>query len=197
MKFFDRYPGKGQMGSEKLNADFFLLIYEIQWKKQPQKEETIIHSLILLLAQKLSQNFEITLHLPWNIFKYLYGSHFSWRWGKYFFSVPRLEPFETGVGDSVQFSCSVTSDSLWPHGLQHTRPPCPSPTPGVYPNACPSSWWCHPTISSSVIPFASCLQSFPASGSFPISLFFTSGGRSLEFQLQHQSFQWTFRTVFL
>ena len=58
------------------------------------------------------------------------------------------------------------SNSLRPHGPQHTRPPCPSPTPGVYPNACPSSWWCHPTISSSVIPFASCLQSFPASGSF-------------------------------
>ena len=65
---------------------------------------------------------------------------------------------------SVQFSCSVMSDSLWPHGLQHTRLPCPSPTPGACSNSCPSSWWCHPTISSSVIPFSSCLQSFPASG---------------------------------
>ena len=61
------------------------------------------------------------------------------------------------------FSCSVVSDSLRPHGLQHTRPPCPSPTPGVYSNSCPLSWWCHPTISSSAIAFPSCLQSFPAS----------------------------------
>jgi len=79
---------------------------------------------------------------------------------------------------SVQFSCSVGPDSLWPHGLQHTRPPCPSPTPRVYSNACPLSWWCHPTISSSVIPF-SCLQSFPASGSFPMSQFFASGSWSI------------------
>ena len=70
------------------------------------------------------------------------------------------------VVSSVQFSHSVLSDSLRPHGLQHTRPPCPSPTPGVYSSSCPSSRWCHPTISSSVIPFSSCLQSFPASGSF-------------------------------
>ena len=70
------------------------------------------------------------------------------------------------------------SDSLWPYGLQHTRPPCPSPKPGVYPNSCPSSWWCHPTISSSVGPFSSCLQSFPASGTFPMSQFFASGGQS-------------------
>ena len=69
---------------------------------------------------------------------------------------------------SVQFSCSVMSDSLWPHGLQHARLPCPSPTPGVDSNSCPLSRWCHSTISSSVVPF-SCLQSFPASGSFQIS----------------------------
>ena len=67
---------------------------------------------------------------------------------------------------SVQFSRSVVSDSLWPHEPQHTRPPCLSLTPGVYPNPCPSSWWCHPTISSSVVPFPSCPQSFPASWSF-------------------------------
>ena len=78
---------------------------------------------------------------------------------------------------SVQFSHSVMSDSLWPHGLQHARPPCPSPTPGVYSNSSPSSWWCHPTILSSVIPF-SCLQSFPASGSFPMGQFFASSGQS-------------------
>ena len=78
-----------------------------------------------------------------------------------------------------QFSRSVESDSLRPHGLQHARPPCPSPTPGAWSKSCPSSWWCYPTISSSVIPFSSCLQSFPASGSFPMSQFFASGGQSI------------------
>ena len=80
---------------------------------------------------------------------------------------------------SVQFSHSVVSDSLRLHGLQHARPPCPSPTPGIYSNSCPLSPCCHPTISSSVIPFSSRLQSFPASGSFQISQFFTSGGQSI------------------
>ena len=80
---------------------------------------------------------------------------------------------------SVQFSCSVMSDSLWPCGLQHTRLPSSSPTPGAYLNSYPSSRWCHPTISSSVVPFSFCLQSFPASGSFPMSQFFTSGGQSI------------------
>ena len=80
---------------------------------------------------------------------------------------------------SVQFSHSVLSDSLWPHELQHLRPPCPSPTPGVHPNSCPLSRWCPPTISSSVIPFSSCPQSFPASGSFPMSQFFTSCDQSI------------------
>ena len=69
----------------------------------------------------------------------------------------------TSAFSSVQFRCSVVSDSLWPHGLQQARPPCPSPTPRAYSNSCPSSWWCHPTISYSVVPFSSCLQSFPAS----------------------------------
>ena len=72
----------------------------------------------------------------------------------------------------MQFSCSVVSDSLWPHGLQHTRPSCPSPTPGVYSNSCPLSQWYHPTISSSVVPSYSYLQSFPTSGSFQMSQFF-------------------------
>ena len=80
---------------------------------------------------------------------------------------------------SVQFSCSVVSDSLWPNGLQHTRPLCPSPIPAVYSNSCPLSQWCHTTISSSVIPFSSRLQSFPASGSFKMSQLFTSGGQSI------------------
>ena len=81
--------------------------------------------------------------------------------------------------NSVQFSRSVVSDSLWPHEPQHSRPPYPSPTPRVYPNPCPSSRWCHPAISSSVIPFSSCPQSFPASGSFQMSQFFASGGQSI------------------
>ena len=80
---------------------------------------------------------------------------------------------------SVQFSHSVMSICLWPHGLQHARLPCPSPTPRACPNSCPLSQWCHPTISSSVIPFSSCLQSFPASESFPMSQFFASGGQSI------------------
>ena len=80
---------------------------------------------------------------------------------------------------SVQFSRSVMSDSLQPHEPQHARPPCLSPTPRVYLNSCPLSLWCHPTISSSVVPFSSCLQSFPASGSFQMSQFFTTGGQSI------------------
>ena len=78
-----------------------------------------------------------------------------------------------------QFSSSVVSDSLWPHGLQHPRLPCPSATHRAYSNSCPLNHWCHPTISSSVVPFSSCLQSFPASGSFPMSQLFASGGQSI------------------
>ena len=94
-------------------------------------------------------------------------------------SLPLLDSASFLSFSSVQFSCSVVSDSLWPHGLQHTRLPCPSPTPVVYSNSCLLSQWCHPTISSSVIPFSSCLQSFPASGSFQISQFFAAGGQSI------------------
>ena len=93
------------------------------------------------------------------------------------------------------------SDSLWPSGLQHDRPPFPSPIPEVYSHSCPLSQWCHPTISSSVIPFSFCLP-FPAPGSFQMSQFFASGGQNIGVQLQHQSFQWTvgfptFRVDFL
>ena len=80
---------------------------------------------------------------------------------------------------SVQFSHSVVSDSLWPHESQHARPPCPSPTAGVYSKSCPWSRWCHPAISSSVVPFSSCPQTFPASGSFPMSQLFAWGGQSI------------------
>ena len=104
------------------------------------------------------------------------------------------------VLSSVPFSHSVLSDSLWPHGRQHTRPPCPSPTPRVYSNSCPLSWWCHPAISSSVIPFSSHLQSFPAS----IRVFSDESVLSIRWPkywnfslLHHQSFQWIFRTDFL
>ena len=78
-----------------------------------------------------------------------------------------------------QFSRSVASNSLWPSGLQHARPPCPSPTPGACSNSCPLNRWCHPTISFSVVPFSSCFQSFPASGSFPMSQFFASSGQNI------------------
>ena len=89
------------------------------------------------------------------------------------------------------------SNSLQPHGLQHTRLPCPSPTPTACSNSCPSSRWCHPTISAPVITFSSHLQSFPTSGSFSMSQFFHQVAKVLEFQLQHQSFQWTRRTDLL
>ena len=93
-----------------------------------------------------------------------------------------LKPFTFSrytMPSSVQFSHSVVSDSLWPHESQQARPPCPSPTPRVYPNSCPSSRWCHSAISSSVIPFSSCLQSLPTSRSFPMSQLFTWGGQSI------------------
>ena len=80
---------------------------------------------------------------------------------------------------SVQFSRSVVSGSLWPHGLQHARPPCPSPSSGACSNSCPLSQWCHPTISSSVVPFSSCPQSFPGSGSFPMTQYFSSDGQNV------------------
>ena len=82
------------------------------------------------------------------------------------------------VEGSVQFSCSVMSNSLQPHESQHARPPCPSPTPGIHSNSCLSSWWCHPAISSSVISFSSCAQFLPATESFPISQLFAWGGQS-------------------
>ena len=122
-------------------------------------------------------------------------------------SLPSLEFQKGGVADkimgflwfsSVQSVSSVLSDSLWPHGLQNARPPCLSPTPWVYSNSCPLRGWCYPNISSSIIPFSSHLQSFLASGSFPMSQFFAyQVAKVLGFLLQHQSFQWLFRTNFL
>ena len=93
---------------------------------------------------------------------------------------PKVAVFGIGAlgSNSIQFSCSVVSDSLRPHEPQHARPPCPSPTPGVHPNSCALSQWCHPAISSSVVLFSSCPQSLPASESFPMSQHFAWGGQS-------------------
>ena len=101
-------------------------------------------------------------------------------------------PMNTSLGRKIKMNFSsvhsVMSDSLWPHEPQHARLSCPSPTPGVHPNPCPLSWWYHPTVSSSVVPFSSCSQSFPVSRSFPMSQLFASGAQSIvEFQLQHYS----------
>ena len=93
--------------------------------------------------------------------------------------VTRLVLWKNPQCSSVQCSCEVVSDSLRPHELHPARPPCPSPMPGVYSNLCPLSRWCHPTVSSSVVPFSSHLQSFPASESFPMSQLFTAGGQSI------------------
>ena len=118
------------------------------------------------------------------LFKSLFQHH-SWEalvlWCSAFFTVQLSYPYMTTgkTISSVQFPRLVMSDSLWHHGLHHTRPPCLSPPPGAYSNSCPLSWWCHPTISSSVGPFSSHLQSFPASGSFQMSQFFASGGESI------------------
>ena len=106
----------------------------------------------------------------------------SKKWVIIFYSVIKINPDSikhASLTCSIQFSHSVMSDSLWFHELQHTSAPCPTLTPGVYPNSCPLRWWCHPTISSSVVPFSSCPQSFPASRSFQMNQLFTSGGQSI------------------
>ena len=109
----------------------------------------------------------------------------------------QISDWTTVLISSVQFSHSIMFDSLRPHDPQHTRPPYPSPTPGVHPNPFPSSQWCHPTISSSVIPFSFCLQSLPDQGLFKWVSSLHQVAKVLEFQLQHQSFQWTPRTDLL
>ena len=101
------------------------------------------------------------------------------------------------IFSSVQFSHLVVSNSLWPRESQHSRSPCPSQTPGAYPNSCPSSWWCHPAISSSVVPFSFCPQSLPASGSIPMSQLFTWGGQSIGVSASASVLQWTTRTDLL
>ena len=127
--------------------------------------------------------------------------------GRFFTSEPPGKPVRYKVKDkiisclvqfsSVQFSRSVMSDYLQTREPRYARPPCPSSTPRVHSKSCPLSRWYHPTISSSVVRFSSCPQSFPMTGSFQMSQLFASGGQILEFQLQHQSFQWTPRTDLL
>ena len=111
----------------------------------------------------------------WQIFKKQFF-HILHKWNKSMYFIYFTNSYNN---PSIQFSHSVLSDILWPHGLQHARPPYPSPTPGACSSSCPLSQWYHPTISSSVVPFSSCLQSFPASGSFKMSQFFPSGGQSI------------------
>ena len=118
------------------------------------------------LSTRASSNRSYIIHIYNNTFNYL-------------ISVLLMLLMAEPVFHSLHFSCSVVSDSLRPHESQHTRPLCPSPTPGVYPNSCPLSRWCHPAISSSVVPFSSCPQSLPGSGSFPMSQLFTWGGQSI------------------
>ena len=149
----------------------------------------------------------ISLRTPW-IWDWLQWMSTFWNCGK---SMRNKEPsgiyplkylFHSDQAfrgfSTVQFSRSVMSDSLRPHESQHARHPCPSPTPIVHANSRPSIWWCHPAISSSIVPFSSCPQPLPASGSFPIWVNSSHEvARVLEFQLQHQSFQWTPRTDLL
>ena len=134
----------------------------IYWRDMAIFYKHIVWSLLLL--SDINMLFKVETTMPATAF--------------YLVVFPRKQQFKQCFS-SVQFSFSVVSDSLQPHGLQHARPPCRSPTPGACSNLCPSSQWCHPTVSSSVIPFSFCLQSFPASGSFPRSQFFASGGQSI------------------
>ena len=120
----------------------------------------LFHSFVNLL------HFFLSLHVAYKLHGLIWSLHISSR-------------TRSACLQSVQFSRSVVSDSLRPHESQHARPPCPSPTPRVHSNSRPSNRWCHPAISSSVVPFSSCPQSLPASGSFPMSQLFTSGGQSI------------------
>ena len=142
------------------------------------------------IPPQLESHINSATKLPWLHNLTFPSLHFlKWKLEKKM--VPTSPSVRVDSVSSVQFSCSVVSDPLWPHELQHARPLCPSPTPGVYSNSCPSSRWCHPTISSSVVPSSSCPQSLPASGLFQWVNSSHEVVKVLEFQLQHQSFQWT------
>ena len=129
-----------------------------------------------------------------SMLSHLYGPTCNWYWAIFHILNSSTWLGVVVLDSRVQFSCSVVSNSMWPHGLQHARLPCLSPTPGVYSNSCPLSWWCHPAISSSVVLFSSHLQSFPAAGFFIWVSSLHQVAKVLEFKLQYQSFQWIFRT---
>ena len=148
-----------------------------------------------LLLTVLGIYFSFLIH--WDIY---FEYHFSLWESVYYFYVLKLKAISSIMlqsHHSVQFSRSVVSDSLWPHESQHARPPCPSPTPGVYSNSCPSSRWCHPAISSSVIPSSSSANPSQHQGLFQRVNSSHEVAKVLEFQLQYQSFQWTPRTYLL
>ena len=136
-----------------------------EWLKCPSMEEWI-NKILFSLKKERNSDTCYSMSEPWE--------HYT-KWNKLVAKdMSMILPNEV-----LQFSRSVVSNSLRPHGLQHTRPPCPSATPGACSNSCPSTQWCHPAISSSVVPSSFCLHSFPAAGSFPMSQFFTSGGQSI------------------
>ena len=170
---------RNSSGEARFPAQFYVL------SEQRTLNKSGTHSIKMSKKPDQHVHSESPLHFTWTFFTFGQGALFSNNWGR------------CTVHASVQFSHSVVSHSLRPHGLQHTRLLCSSPTPRPCSNPCPLHRWCHPTISSSIVSFYSCLQSFPASGSFPMSQFFASVAKVLEFQLQHQSFQWIFRTDFL
>ena len=163
--YFQRRIGLAVQPAKRIFVTTYFSLVHILWPFSFLS----IHKRMLISHVFRGMAFPI-LGIVWSTLPEIYLTILDW--------VRHLLPWFPLVCPSVQFSCSVVSDSLWPHELQHARPPCPSPTPGVHPNSCPSSRWCHLAISSSVVPFSSCPQSLPASESFPVSQLFTWGGHS-------------------
>ena len=183
-------PGRLQsMGPQNFGFDFFFG-FKLIWVPSMSPGSgcfCVLLFLVLLHYNQITLRFllfwtSVKFSLPYNLWVFCEFYDFLWEFEKMwlFFRAQSLV-FTNYIYpiNSVQFSHSVVSDSLRPHGLQHARLPCPSPVPRACSNSCPSSRWCHPTISYSVIPFSSRLQSFPASGSFPMSGFFASGGQNI------------------
>ena len=162
-----------------------ILAWEIPWTEKPGSLQSMGSQRVRHdLATKHSATHLALPFLPWGwSSKFICIDTYIDRYSSTFchLSTPtkNRQASPTISADTYQFCWSVMSYSLWPHELQHARPPCPSQTPGACSNSCPSSQWCHPTISSSVVLFSPCLRSFPASGSFPVNQFFTSGGQSI------------------
>ena len=161
--------GQEDLLEEGMATHSSVLAWRIPWTEDPGEQWSI-------RSQRGGHDWSKLAHMHTRLFPSLLLFTFL----LYLISLPsEMQGYMKVLWGSVQFSHSVVSDSLQPHILQHISPPCPSPTPGVYWNSCPLSQWCHPAISSSVIPFSSCLQSFLASGSFQMSQFFTSRGQSI------------------